>query len=244
MIAERPRPLLGALVRRLLRRRLRRGLAAVRPSGLERLRALGAERPLLVCANHVCFWDGLLVDLLCAEAGLEPRVLMLAAQLRNAPLLRWAGCFGVEEGDARDGLRAVRHAAALLDRPGRAVWLFPQGAQRPGWFRPLGFRPGAALVARRAREAGRPFHAVPISLHYELGEREQPEAWVQVGAPLPLGLGDPREETAALEAAVSAGLEVLRARVLAGEAPPGLWPAPVRLGEGPAARLLARFSGP
>ena len=239
MIVERPRPLLGAFVRWVLRRRLREGLSAVRVLGLDRLRELGASQPLLLCANHVCFWDGFLVEQLCTSAGLKPRVLMLAGQLRAAPLLRWAGCFGLEQDDIRDGVRAIRHAASLLDTPGRAVRIFPQGAQRPQWMRPLLFQPGAALVSRTARAAGHSHAVVPISLHYELGERERPEAWVRIGEPMAGARSDPHAETQALEQAVRAGLDELQLRVLSGERPRSLWPGPARLGEGMASRLLA-----
>ena len=99
MIPAAPRPLLGRFVRWILRRKLARGLSAVRVVGLERLRAEAAARPVLLCANHTAFWDGPLVELLSAHAHLDARVLMLASQLRKAPLLRWAGAFGVEEGD-------------------------------------------------------------------------------------------------------------------------------------------------
>lgn len=231
MIAERPRPWLGAGVRWLLQRRLRGGLAAVRVVGLERLQALAAQRPLLICGNHVCFWDGLVISQITTLTRLDTRVLMRAEPLRQAPLLRWAGCFGLEAGDPRDGARVVRHAAALLDRPGRAVWVFPQGAQRPQWERPLGFSRGFELIARRAPRA----LLVPLSLHYELCEREQPEAWVHFGPPV----SDPSK----LEAAVTSGLDALMARVRAGPPVPSLWPEPRRLGEGPASRLLARVLG-
>ena len=81
--AAAPRPLLGRFVRWILRRKLARGLSAVRVVGLERLCAEAERHPLLLCANHTAFWDGPLVELLSAHARLETRVLMLASQLRN-----------------------------------------------------------------------------------------------------------------------------------------------------------------
>lgn len=227
MIAAHTRPLLGALVRALLRRRLRAGVDAVRALGLERLEACAACGPVVVAGNHVAFWDGFLCALISARVGVEPRVLMSAAGLRSAPVLRWAGAFGVEEGDPGDGARAVRSAARFLDRPGRALWIFPQGRQRPQWERPLGFRGGACAIARRAPRAA----LVPFALHYEVGERERPEVWLHFGAPL----ADPR----GLESAVAEGLEVVRAAIRGGARVPSLLPARRRLGEGPAARLLA-----
>ena len=223
MIAAAPRPFLGRAVRALLRRRLRGGLSALRIEGTDRLADLSARGPLLLCANHVSFFDGLIVEWLSRELA-EPRVWMRADQLRAAPLLRWAGAFGVED-EPRDRARALRWSVRFLDRPGRALWLFPQGALRPQWQRPLGFQRGADLIARAS---GAP--VVPVSLHYELSERERPEAWVQIGEPVaPEGL----------EAAIERGLDEIRSRIASGRAPTSSWPAPARLGEGIFTRALA-----
>lgn len=229
MIAEQSRPLAGRFVRWLLRRKLREGVAAVRVLGLGHLEAAARGGPVLVCSNHVAFWDGLLVALLTDQLALDTRVLMRADKLREAPLLRWAGCFGLTRADPKDGARAVRHAAGLLDRPGRVVWVFPQGEQRPQWQRPLGFLRGHELIARRAPQAV----VLPMALHYEVGEREQPEAWVWFGAPV---------EAARAEEAVTAGLEEVQARIAAKDIPQSLWREPSRLGEGAASRLLARLA--
>ena len=186
---------------------------------------------MLLCAIHVAFWDGFVAELVSWRAGLAARAWMLASQLRRHPQLAWIGAFGAEE-DARDGARALRHAARLLDRPGRAVWLFPQGRQRPQWARPLGFKGGAALLARRVPGAA----VVPVALHYELGERERPEAWLRFGPPMAPGFS-----TDALEAAVELQLFELARAVLEGCDVPSLFALPRRLGEGPASRALARL---
>lgn len=225
MIAAAPGALGGRFVRALLLRNLRRGVSALRVLGHERIEP---SRPLLLCANHVSFHDGSIAALLSRELP-DARVLMRADQLRRAPLLRWAGATGVED-DELDGARALRFAVRFLDRPGRALWLFPQGALRPQWARPLGFREGAAFVARRSHAT-----LLPVSIHYEPGEREQPEAWVRVGAPT---------DGASLERAVAQGLDEIRARILEGAAPQSHWPAPQRLGEGVFSRLAARALRP
>jgi 1-acyl-sn-glycerol-3-phosphate acyltransferase len=229
VIPEQPHPLRGRFVRWVLRRKLRAGVSAVRVLGLEHLTAAARLGPVLVCGNHVAFWDGLLIAQVTDLLGLDTRVLMRADQLRKAPLLRWAGCFGLEAGDPKDGARAVRHAAALLDRPGRVVWVFPQGEQRPQWARPLGFSRGHELILRRAPGAA----LVPLALHYEVGEREQPEAWLRFGPPL----AQPR----LLEASIIESLQAVQAQIQAGARPAALWPEPARLGEGAASRLLARW---
>ena len=224
MIDAAPSAFRGRFIRALLYRRLRRGLAGLRIEGLGRIAEEAARGPVLLCANHVSFYDGLLAERL-SQAVAEVRVLMRADQLRKAPLLRWVGAVGVED-DPRDGARAVRLAVRFLDRPGRALWIFPQGTLRPQWQRPLGFRGGAELIARRSGAV-----VLPVSLQYELGEGEQPEAWVRVGEPALPGR---------LEEEVARGLDALCARIAESRALPSLWPAPRRLGQGIFARVAAR----
>ncbi|MBS2021940.1 MAG: lysophospholipid acyltransferase family protein [Deltaproteobacteria bacterium] len=236
MIPESPRPWLGALLRLVLRRRVRRSLSALRVLGLDETRALARRGPLLLCANHVCFWDAGVIEQLTQLLEVDARVLMLASELRKAPFLRWLGCFGVEAGDPRDGARAILHAARLLDRPGRALWLFPQGAQRPQWQRPLAFQRGAEVVASRVEHEA--FAVVPVSLHYELGEAEAPEVWVRLGPP---ATSTPR--VADLERSVQQGLDELTQRISAGIPLASQWPSRERLGQGVASRALARLLG-
>lgn len=218
-----------------MRRRLRRSFHAVRVSGLDEVRRAAAGSPLLFLGNHTAWWDGLVVfHLFACELRLDTIALMDAANLRRAPFFTRIGGFGVERDDPRDVLRALRHAARHLDRPGRAVVVFPQGRERPVTARPLGFQRGAERLAAMARGAAA---IVPFALRYEHGAVERPTVHVALGAPrrdLP--------DTGAVEREVTRLLDGIDHALVTDEADPvpALWRPP---GEDPlATRLLARLT--
>lgn len=180
MIPAEKRPWFSRWLARHAERRLRRTFAEVHVAGLEVVRDLARTRPVLVVANHTAWWDPMLVLMLSERVlGLDGYALMDATNLRRFRFFALVGAFGVDLGDPRDGARAIRHAARLLDRPGRAVWMFPQGGERP-LHEPLVFRPGAAHIARLAPHAV----VVPLGLTYAFGATERPRAWAAFGPPL------------------------------------------------------------
>ncbi len=161
-------------------KRLHRTFGNVRVRGLEAVAELAQTRPILFVANHVCWWDGLVILYLSVRLlNLDAYAMMLSSQLRQRFFFARAGGFGVDTSIPGDGASAVRFAASLLDRPGRAVWIFPQGGEQPQATRPLRFSRGAVVVGRIAREA----RVVPVGLLYRFGGEERPELWVSFGNP-------------------------------------------------------------
>lgn len=165
------------LARRYVRRALARDLDGLRVAGLERARAAVQGGPVILAANHVGFWDSFLVVALDEALGTEGRALMHRENLSGLPFFGWLGAIPLDPARPREGLR---RAGALLDRPGRAVWIFPQGGHRPAHLRPLGFEPGVRLLARLAPRAS----TVPVALQYAWDEAAVPRAWVCFGEPL------------------------------------------------------------
>lgn len=165
--------------------------------GLARARELAGEAPLLVVSNHTSWWDPLVI-LHASEhlLGTEGHAMMDAKNLRRLPFFSLVGAFGVDLDRPSDGAASIRHAAKLLDRPGRLVWIFPQGDERPITERPLGFRGGAAHVARVAREAV----TIPAAIRYEHAAEELPRLYLSFGERLPYE----REVNASREAMESA----------------------------------------
>lgn len=209
-MATAPRtPWVLALARRYARRRLARALDGLYVSGLEAARAAARERPVILAANHVGWWDSFLVVALDEALGTEGYALMDAESVRRLPFFARLGALPLERGGAavRAGLRA---GTARLTGPGRALWMFPQGRHRPAHLRPLGFEPGLRLVLREAPGAA----VLPVAIQYAFGERPVPAAYAHFGAAMPAeGL-----DVAAVETAVEAGLASIDA-MLAGRAP-------------------------
>ncbi|HYW08031.1 MAG TPA: lysophospholipid acyltransferase family protein [Longimicrobium sp.] len=218
------------VTRPYVRRRLARGLDGFYAEGVEAAREVARERPVILVANHVGWWDSFLVVALDEALGTEGYALMDAASVRRLPFFGRLGALPLDRTSAARSRAGLREGAAKLDRPGRALWIFPQGHHRPAHLRPLGFRGGVTLLARMVPEAA----TIPIAIQYAWGEGAAPAAWAHLGAPL-----SATEATAeALEEAVGAGLARID-RALAGDAVafPALVPPRTR-GEGLGARLL------
>lgn len=192
-------------------KRMRRTFAAVRVRGLEHLRAALTGAPVILVSNHTSWWDPL-VCLLVANRLVESDAyaMMDAANLRRLPFFARVGAFGVERSEAGLAAESLAYATDLLDRPGRLVWIFAQGDERPINQRPLGFKRGAAVVADRVPAAV----VVPLAIRYVFAEREQPYLYLAFGPPCAAS-GEVEDRRLAMEAAVEAGLGAIEARLAA-----------------------------
>lgn len=204
-------PRLLALARRYARRRIARGLDGLYVAGLEAAREEARRAPVVLAANHVGWWDSFLVVALDQALGTEGYALMDAASIRRLPFFARLGALPIDRGESATWRAGMREGAARLDRPGRALWIFPQGEHRPAHLRPLGFAGGIGVLARLAPHA----RIVPVAIQYAWRERPVPAAYADLGPALDArGLAP-----GAVEAAVEAGLARID-RALAGAAPP------------------------
>lgn len=163
------------LVRPSLRRSFNR-IALSAPSGEQ-----WPDLPLLCYSNHVSWWDGYLAFFLTRERWhLDSYLMMEEPQLRRYRFFQRCGCFSVDRHDPREGLRSVVYAAHLLHkRPGRVLWIFPQGEITPNDRRPIRTYAGAAHIARRTT----PVCCVPVALRFEFFGEQRPDALVRIGPP-------------------------------------------------------------
>lgn len=160
--------------------RMRATFGALHLAGREHLEQALRRGPVLVVSNHSAWWDPLVLLVLTTRiVPCDGHAMMDAANLRRLPFFAKVGAFGVDRGSRRDGAEATRYAVSLLDRPGRLVWIFAQGEERP-LHEPLRFLGGAARVAVRAPETT----VLPVGLAYGFGAVEAPEVFVGIGSPL------------------------------------------------------------
>ena len=168
-----------SLARRYVRRRLRNGFDGLYVHGIEPIRRLAQTRPVVLAANHVCWWDAFVVVMLDEALGTESYCLMDADNLRQMPFFGWIGAVPLDRSSLRQGLRDLRASATLLDQPGRALWIFPQGEHRPPHLRPLQLKRGVEMLVR-----GREVDVVPVAINYVWRQAPQPTIAVSFGAPL------------------------------------------------------------
>jgi 1-acyl-sn-glycerol-3-phosphate acyltransferase len=127
--------------------------------------------------THFAWWDVLVGYWLARGVlGIDSYAPMDEAQLRRYRILARLGIYSIDRSSAA-GLRAFLEYTTGLLRPGRAVWLTPQGALVSSRRRPLGFQPGVGHLARRAA----PVAVVPVAVVYEFLEEPRPEIFVAIG---------------------------------------------------------------
>ena len=191
-------------------------LHALHVAGLPR--QLPADRPLILAANHVSWFDGFILREV--QRMLRPaapfHAVMSATELDRFPFFRRLGVVGMDPGSTASIAGALRE----LDRRARShrdlvLVYFPQGRIWPAHRRPLGFARGVELFARRLEAV-----ALPIGLHLEPLNHVSPSCFVSVGEPLTEGVQADR-----LEREVELQLDAILALLsTAGEEVEAHWP--------------------
>lgn len=178
MIPARKSSLFNAWFAGHARARIHKTFGKVFLRGLDAAKRTAESAPVIVVSNHTAWWDPLVV-LHLSEHLLETDgyALMDAKNLRTLPFFALVGGFGVDLDAPADGAAGILFAARLLREAGRLVWIFPQGRERPVTERPLGFKPGAAEIARVAKKAV----TIPAALRYEMAGEEKPYLFVSFG---------------------------------------------------------------
>lgn len=177
-LTARKTPLIEALIyRALVRPAIRSAFQRVALWSHEP--ALPRDLPILIYANHPSWWDGYMAFLLADEHWRCAGYLMMEeAQLARYGFFRYCGVFSVDRGDPREAMRSVAYAATLLShRPGRVLWIFPQGEITPNDRRPLTTYSGAAHIAKRAASV----RCLPMALRFEFLGEQRPEALIRLG---------------------------------------------------------------
>lgn len=212
----------------LLRPWMRLHLHAVRAAGLPGPEP-PADRPLVLIANHVSWWDGFILRDL--QRRLRPRApvraVMTERELQRHPYLRWVGAVPLEPGSPTSTLRTFRTLeAAATHRPDLSVIFFPQGGIWPSHRRPLGFHRGVEVLARRLA----PAVVLPVGIHIEPLNRSAPTVFTSAapGVAIDEHTGDAEGVLSRrLEAAVAGELDAILAFLtLHGEDAPRRWPEP------------------
>jgi 1-acyl-sn-glycerol-3-phosphate acyltransferase len=198
------RPAFLTLARAYARRRVSRGLDGLWVSGLEEARTALADRPLIFASNHVAWWDTLLLLPLDEALGGLGWAVMDAENLSKLPFLGWIGALPLDRSSPDRSRQCLQSCAALLDRPGRGLWIFPQGRQRPAHLRPLDLKHGLGIMHAR-----RPVDVVAVSLNYVFLERDRAAAIVRFSAPIPGAAVGGQALLSAVESALLDGLAAI-----------------------------------
>jgi chlorobactene lauroyltransferase len=220
MISAREFPLgemlVWLLIKTSLQKHFDRVFFRIRDERTEEQRIL----PMIICANHSSWWDGYVAALVKHHLGVEGYLMMEESQLRRYFFFSWMGCFSVDRHHPRAAMQSIQYAAHLLkERPGRMVWLFPQGEIAPNDRRPLVFFRGAARLAKLSA----PALLYPLAIRIEYLAEQYPDLFISLGEPLYVNTEDMqipcslKHYTKILEDRVTTELDQLRTDVLASD---------------------------
>lgn len=196
----------GQLRKHFGRIMLREGAAG---AGLDR------SLPVILFANHSNWWDGLIAFFLSRRVlHVDAYTMMEERQLARYRFFRWMGAFSVDRENPRSAFSSMAYAISLLDRPGRAVWMFPQGVMRPNDVRPLRFFRGIERLASAPPRV----QLLPVAFRYEFLMGQRPECFIAFGSPVTPPPGKPPRGalTADLERRLTDLLDDLRGAVVGG----------------------------
>lgn len=105
--------------------------------------------PVLMLANHFCWWDGF-IQYRINQALFHRRlhVMMLEEQLKKHPILAQCGCFSVRK-NSRSMLCSLEYCLDIMRTPGNMLLLFPQGRIESIHVTAPGFESGIGYLLDR-----------------------------------------------------------------------------------------------
>jgi 1-acyl-sn-glycerol-3-phosphate acyltransferase len=106
----------------------RRAFHTIAGRGLEVLRNLPADRPVIIFCNHTNWWDAVMIYLLTREMKHKACYCMMEEkQMKHYKFFSWLGAFSVDLSSPIRSAAALRYAQRLLQVNETAIFIFPQG---------------------------------------------------------------------------------------------------------------------
>ncbi len=180
MIAAAKNRLIERLLAGANRGMLRRHFHAIHLLGHHHVQDLDRSAPMILYANHSCWWDGLVeffltYDILHTDAFL----MMEEQQLQRYRFFTRIGAFSVSHGSGKALMHSLNYARELLRGPNRMLCMYPQGEILPNDERPLRFQSGLCSIIEQTANA----QLVAVAHRYEFVGEQKPEVFVSIGAP-------------------------------------------------------------
>lgn len=153
-----------------------------------------SDDPLIIYLTHSSWWDAYMLFLISEYLIPHPHqnyIMMEAKQLRRYRFFRWCGAFSIDRQDPADTQRSLDYIAnRLSERPGRVLWIFPQGRIVHPDLRPIVLYPGIARIIQQIGQAS----LWPIALRYEFGGQQRAEAFIRAGKPFRVSATTPEAQ--------------------------------------------------
>jgi 1-acyl-sn-glycerol-3-phosphate acyltransferase len=157
----------------------RKAFHTIAGHGLERLRTLPEDKPIILFCNHTNWWDGLMIYLLTRQMRHKAVYCMMEEkQLKHYRFFTWLGAFSVDLSSPLRSAASLRYAQRLLQRKETAIWIFPQG-RICRQNEPVEIRPGTDYLAQSSPHA----MLVPVAMRYDFFREDRPNCLIEIGEP-------------------------------------------------------------
>jgi len=181
MIAANKNDILDSLLYVYFRHLARNAFHTIAGRGLDHLRNLPADRPVILFCNHTNWWDGLIVYLLTRQMRHKAVYCMMEEkQLKHYRFFTWLGAFSVDLSSPLRSAASLRYAQRLLQDNETAIWIFPQGKLCLA-NAPVEVKPGTDYLAQNAPHA----LLIGVAMRYEFFRENRPNLLIEIGQPFP-----------------------------------------------------------
>ena len=137
--------------------------------------ALPQGRPIFFYSTHSSWWDPMVFALIAIEIFKSRTISpMDEREFRKYKSLRFAGVFGVSEGEGQLVESVIEREFEKF--PQTRVWVTPQGAFAPNELKQPDFKTGLSRWSLPMRGI-----RIPVSIHYYFGPEAKPGLFVRVG---------------------------------------------------------------
>ncbi len=155
----------------------KRRFNSLQVSGLHFLENKSEKTPLIICANHSSWWDGLTAFQISRRAALDSFIMMEEKQLKKLGFFRKLGAFSVVRENRREALKSLNYAVEILkNNSNRTLWIFPQGEILPNDARPLRFYNGVSRIIKKLEKCS----VVCLAMRYEFLGEYKPDIFVKI----------------------------------------------------------------
>jgi hypothetical protein len=154
---------------------LRRRFNSFQVSGLKLL--LENKNATIIYANHSSWWDGLVAFHIARRTKIDSFVMMEEKQLADLFVFRKLGAFSVVRENPREAMKSIDYSVGILsEKPGRKLWIFPQGVILPNDTRPIEFYNGLAHIIKKIENC----RIINLSVRYEFLGSFKPDIFVNI----------------------------------------------------------------
>lgn len=143
---------------------------------------LADSQPLLVYANHPSWWDPLTAHFMnrVVFPGRQLYAPIDAAALQNYKVFGKLGFYGVQMNTTSGASAFLKQSRAILDAPGTALWLTPEGRFTDCRDAEPALMPGLSHLCSRMTSGV----TLPMALEYVFWDERLPVCLVKFGEPI------------------------------------------------------------